>query len=320
MTHIFIINPYSGQSSLAGDLRDRLSRISGLNYYVFNTRCAGYEKDLVGKVLHFFQGEKLRFYCCGGSGTMRNMLCGFDDLSDAEVAFFPCGMTNDFLKAFGADAERFKSIEELINGDIINVDYIKTNCGYALNTISFGLDSNTVRLTDEYRILKIFNDNLPYTMAIIHAILLSQQLSYDIEIDGKKVSDITAETIFGNGNIFGGNLYFSDSDDITDGTGGYLNAPKLNTIEEIKMMGALIKRDMDYGRKICRCGEFQRFGIRRTDGSPFMLNFDGELQSGITSLEAQIVQRGLKFVVPKGIKVPKGITVPKETEGGGGNE
>ena len=314
MTHIFIINPYAGQSSLADDLRDRLSRISGLNYYVFNTRCKGYEKTLVGKVLHFFQGEKLRFYCCGGSGTMRNILCGFEDLSDAEVAFFPCGMTNDFLKVFGSDAERFKDIEELIYGDVIKVDYIKTNCGYALNTISLGLDSNTVMFTDNYRPLQIFNDNLPYNAAIVHAILLAKQLSYDIEIDGKMISDITAETIFGNGNFFGGNLYISESNNVFDGIGSYLNAPKLNTAEEIKLMGAMIKRDLDYTRKICRCGELKRFSIRRTDGSPFMLNFDGELQSGISFLEAQIIRKGLKFVVPKG------ITIPKETEGGGINE
>lgn len=302
MTHIFIINPYSGQSSLANDLRDKLSKINGLNYYVFNTRCAGYEKKLVGKILHFFQGEKLRFYCCGGSGTMRNMLCGFEDLSEAEVAFFPCGMTNDFLKVFGTNAERFRNIEELINGDVISVDYIKTNCGYALNTVSFGIDSDTVQLSDEYRSLQIFSDNLPYNAAIIHSILLSKQHSYEIQIDGEKFSIITAETVFGNGNIYGGNLYFSDSDDISDGKGGYLASPKLNTIDEIRIMGALIKRDMNYCRKICSCGEFERFSIRRSDGSPFMLNFDGELQSGITSLEAHIVRRGLRFVVPKGIR------------------
>lgn len=314
MTHIFIINPYSGQSSLADDLRDKLSRMNGLNYYVFNTRCAGYEKTLVGKVLHFFQGEKLRFYCCGGSGTMRNMLCGFDDLSEAEVAFFPCGMTNDFLKVFGSDAERFKDIEELINGDVINVDYIKTNCGYALNTISLGLDSEMVLLTDDYRSLQIFSDSLPYNAAIMHSILLSKQHSYEIEIDDKRYSGVTAETIFGNGNFLGGNLYFSDSDNVFDGRGGYLKSEKLNAVEEIKILGALIKRDMDYCRRKCRCGEFEHFRIRRTSGSFFMTNFDGELQKVDKVLEARIVRQGLQFVIPKG------ITIPKETKGGGINE
>ena len=309
MTHIFIINPYSGQSSLADGLRDKLGTMSGLNYYVFNTRYPAYEKILVGKILHFFEGEKLRFYCCGGEGTMRNMLCGFDDLSEAEVAFFPCGMTNDFLKVFSSEqAAYFHDIEELIYGDVINVDYIQTNYGVALNTISFGLDSQTCMLTDDYRFLKILGENLPYSAAIVHSILLAEQYSYDIEVDGEVISGITSETIFGNGNIFGGNLHFYDSDNVFDGKGGYISAPKMNSIQEIQVMLAMMKHDMKHIRKACRHGEFERFSIRRTDGSPFFLNFDGELQSGITRLDAHIVKKGLKFVVPKGMK------------GGGGNE
>ncbi|MGN1102735.1 MAG: diacylglycerol/lipid kinase family protein [Huintestinicola sp.] len=306
MTHIFIINPYSGQSSLADDLRERLSRIEGLNYYVFNTRCAGYEKDLVGKILHFFRGEKLRFYCCGGSGTMRNMLCGFDDLSDAEVAFFPCGLTNDFLKVFGAEAERFKNIEELINGDVIKIDYIKTNCGCALNTISLGLDSEMLQLTDNYRALQIFNDSLPYTVSLIHSIFLSKQHSYEFEIDDKRYSDFTAETIFGNGIFLGGNLYFSNSDNIFDGKGGFIRAGKLSAVKEIKIVASLIKRDLDYCSKECSCGEFHKFRLRRTGGKSFSVNFDGEIQKVDKQLEAKIVRQGLNFVVPKGIKAPSG--------------
>lgn len=308
MTHIFIINPYSGQSSLADDLRDKLSRMKDLNYYVFNTRYAGYETTLVGKIRHFFEGEKLRFYCCGGSGTMRNMLCGFDDLSEAEVAFFPCGMTNDFLKTFGNEEVLFKDINELINGEVIKVDYIQTNCGCALNTVSFGLDSRMTTLMDDYRSLQIFGDSMPYTAAIIHSMLLTKQHSYDIEIDGEKILGVTAETIFGNGNFLGGNLYFSESDDVVDGKGGYIVSPKLAGPGQIKMMVAMIKRDMKQIREVCRCGEFESFSIRRSNGSPFMLNFDGEVQSGLTHLEAKIVRKGLRFVVPKGIK------------GGGSNE
>ena len=309
VTHIFIINPYSGQSSLADDLRESLSRIEGLNYYVFNTRCAGYEKDLVGKILHFFRGEKLRFYCCGGSGTMRNMLCGFDDLSDAEVAFFPCGMTNDFLKVFGAEAERFKNIEELINGDVIKVDYIKTNCGCALNTISLGLDSEVQQLTDNYRALQIFSDSLPYTVSLIRSLFLSKLHSYEFEIDDKRYSEYTTETIFGNGIFLGGNLYFSNSDNIFDGKGGFIRAGKMSVVKEIKVVASLIKRDLDYCSKKCSCGEFHKFRLRRTGGKSFWVNFDGEIQKVEKQLEAKIVRQGLNFVVPKGIKAPGGKEV-----------
>lgn len=298
---VISINPDCAHSRLTDDLRERLSRISGLNYYVFTTRYAGYETEIVRKVLHFFRGEKLRFYCCGGSGTMRNMLNGFDDLSEAEVAFYPCGMTNDFLKMFGSGEKRFENIEELISGDVIKVDYIRSNFGVALNTISLGLDSEMEILMDDYRFLRIFSEPLPYSAAIVHAIFFSKQQSYDIEADGQLISGIATETIFGNGNILGGSLHFTDHSAVSDGKGGFMSAPKLSFGGKIKMFMALLKNRREYINQICSCGEFRKFSIRRTDGSEFMLNFDGELQSCTGRLEARIVHKGLKFVVPKGI-------------------
>ena len=80
MTHIFIINPFAGHQTFADDLRTKLAKVKNLDYFVFNTRYKGYETELVRKILHIFEGEKLRFYCCGGSGTMRNMLNGFSNV------------------------------------------------------------------------------------------------------------------------------------------------------------------------------------------------------------------------------------------------
>ena len=110
MIHIFIVNPYAGKGAFADDLRLKLSRIEGLNYFVFSTRYKGHETELVKEIQDIFENEKLRFYCCGGSGTMRNMLNGFEKLDDAEIAFFPCGLTNDFLKMFDKDEARFHDI------------------------------------------------------------------------------------------------------------------------------------------------------------------------------------------------------------------
>jgi len=301
LTHIFIINPDCAHNYLTFDLRERLSRISGLNYYVFTTRYAGYETEIVRKVLHFFRGEKLRFYCCGGSGTMRNMLCGFDDLSEAEIAFFPCGMTNDFLKMFGSDEKRFEDIEELIDGDVIKVDYIKSNFGVALNTVSLGLDSETQLLMDDYRFLRIFSETLPYSAAIVHAIFFSKQHSYDIEIDGQLISGIFTEAVFGNGNVLGGNLHFADQGSVFDGKGGFMIAPKMSVGGKIKIFSALLKNRREYIERMCSCGGFLKFSIRRTDGSEFMMNFDGELQSCSGRFEARVIHKGLRFVVPKGI-------------------
>ncbi len=302
MTHIFIINPFAGHKTFADDLRTKLSTMKNLQFFVFNTRYAGYEKVLVQRIRHIFEGEKLRFYCCGGSGTMRNMLLGFDDLSDVEVAFFPCGLTNDFLKMFGKDEQRFHNIEELINGDVIKVDYIRSDLGIALNTFSTGMDSNCVRKMDDFRILRFVGETMPYCVSILYSIFVSKTLEYEVVLDGNKQVGKFAEVFIGNGSVFGGDLHFADRICVDDGKAIYRIIGNKRGFPLIPSLLATRGKKFDRIEKLMQCGECSRVSIRRTDGLCFTVNFDGELMRNVTHCEAEIVHKGLNLVVPRGVK------------------
>ena len=303
MIHIFIVNPFAGKKTFADDLRTKLAKIEGLNYFVFNTRCQGYEKELVKKVQTIFENEKLRFYCCGGSGTMRNMLNGFDDLENAEVAFFPCGLTNDFLKVFGEDQEKFYQIEELIDGDVITVDYIKTNQGIALNTFSVGWDSAIVNKVEEYRILGMFGKQIPYIGATVYALFRAKPQEYIVYLDDQRIEGKFAEVFWGNGNVLGGSLYFAEQAFITDGLGEYVLGPNVRALRALPILMAITCKKYAKVRKTCKCGHCSTLRLRRKDGAPFTVNFDGELVNDVKEWEAQIVKQGLHLVVPKGVKL-----------------
>lgn len=303
MLHIFIINPFAGKKTFADDLRTRLSEIDGLNYFVFNTRYAGYETELVKKILRIFEGERLRFYCCGGSGTMRNMLNGFDDLSKVEIAFFPCGLTNDFLKMFGESEARFHQIEELICGDVINIDYIKTNHGISLNTLSTGLDSNCLRKMEDFRILRFVGNDVPYSLATVYSIFVSKTEEYEILLNGEKLDGKFAEIFIGNGCIFGGCLYFADHTCVDDGKAIYSIVGSKRGFGLLEVMLALTGKKYDKYPELMNCGDCDSIKFRRADGSPFSINQDGDIINGVTECEAQIIHKGLRFVVPKGVKV-----------------
>lgn len=301
ITHIFIVNPYAGRLTFAADLRKKLSEIKYIKYFVFNTRYPGHEMELVKEIRSMFENEKLRFYCCGGSGTMRNVMNGFEDLSEAEIAFFPCGLTNDFLKVFGGDAKRFTDIEELINGEILDVDYIKSNRGVMLNTLSTGLDAAVITKTDEYRMMRVFHPNLPYTVAALYALLLSRRPAYEVELDGKKFSGKVTEVFFGNGRILGGNLALAKKADVTDGKGDYRIIHACSSLSLVWKALPLLKGKYEKLDKISEYGRSKSISIRRRDGKPFIVNQDGE---GMIEKEwtAQIVRKGLHFVVPKGVR------------------
>ncbi len=303
MTHIFIINPFAGQKTFADDLRTKLNQIQGLKYFVFNTRYAGYETELVKKIQNIFSGEHLRFYCCGGSGTMRNMMNGFDDISKAEIAFFPCGLTNDFLKLFGKDEARFHQIEELICGDIIKVDYIKTNYGIALNTLSTGLDVNCVEKMNDFRVFRFINDNLPYTLGILYSIFVSKPLTYDIDIDGRKFTDKSAEIFIGNGRVLGGNLFFAEKTCADDGEAIYRNIVGRRAFRLLPILATVTGKKFERFSRYMERGSSRKITFRRSDKVPFTINMDGELIYNVTECKAEIVHKGLNLIVPKGVTV-----------------
>ena len=303
MTHIFIVNPNAGNQTFADDLRRKLLDIKGLNYFVFNTRYAGNETEIIKEIQKIFEDEKLRFYCCGGSGTMRNMLNGFDDLDSAEVAFFPCGMTNDFLKVFGKEQDRFHNINELIAGDVIDVDYIKSNHGVAINALSVGYDSTCVRKYEQYRGLKIFGDNVPYTLFVIYALLFSKSNEYEIEIDGRYYEGEISEIVFNNGLNMGGNMYLYPGANVSDGKGTFRMFVSKSGFRAIPYFKAMQEKDFKTLDDNTTYGNFEKVKIRRKDRMPFAMNMDGELLEEHDEWEAEIVRKGLHLVVPKGVRV-----------------
>lgn len=303
MTHIFIVNPFAGQKTFADDLRTKLDSIKGLNYFVFNTRYAGNETELVEKIQHIFEGEKLRFYCCGGSGTMRNMLDGFQNLNDAEVAFFPCGLTNDFLKVFGSNETLFHQIDNLITGDVIEVDYIQTSHGVALNTFTTGLDSTNNILFEKYRMFSIFDEQMPYNLSLICSLFMAPPAEYEIYIDEGVIEGSFSEIFFGNGHVLGGNLFFQENTCATDGLALGCLFPGRRGFSLVSFVAKLQHHKHDELKKVATYFESKKIRILRKDRTPFSMNLDGESMPAESEWSAHIVKKGLRFVVPKGVKL-----------------
>lgn len=306
MLHIFIINPYAGDMTFSDKLREKILKIPDLPYFIFNTRGAGYESEIVRKIQHFFPDEKLRIYCCGGSGTMRHLLNGFESFDQVEIAYFPCGLTNDFLKVFGEEEKRFTDLEELVYGEVVDVDYIRTNHGVALNTLSFGMDTDFNEKLKNWQILKAFGGSVPYLLAMLHSLLLTKSLDYVIQIgDEPAKEEMITEFFLGNGFMLGGFLHFDNKADIQDGKGLCRYLRERTGIRNIPIAKALAVSDQ---KKLASYKEVEtkfceKLSIRRKNGEPFGISFDGEMVYGILSCEAEIVKRGLHLVVPKGVRL-----------------
>lgn len=305
MIHIFIINSHAGRNKFSASLRKHLTeKYADLNYYIFHTRKAWDERNLIKEVLNLFSNERLRIYCCGGSGTISNAIYGIEDFSNLEFAFYPKGFTNDFLKVFGEDVTLFDSIDELIEGKVVNIDYIKTNHGNCLNTFSLGLDSEQVMRMEQFRDSGILGKTVPYTFGFAYATLFSKAEELEIIIDGKeRIVGSTSELFFGNGGVIGGKLWFDVNPDITDGLGQiviYKRVGKFRMIYEFIKLAGKDKGSDDLKRYD---GFASEITIRRRDGLALRVDFDGELQELQKEWTAKIIKQGLPFVVPKGVSI-----------------
>jgi len=304
MVHVFIVNPMAGKRNFADSLREQISRLTDIEYYIFDTRSAGYEATLIKKIEHIFEDEKIRIYCCGGSGTFKNIINDIKDLDNVEVAFYPCGHTNDYLKTFKKeDQKRFTDIEELINGDVIDVDYIRyNNKGVCINTCSTGIDTRMVEKLDDYRFLYSVWNQLPYFLSLISALFHTRTIKCEITAGEKHYVDDFTEIFFGNGNIIGGSVQVYEDPDTTDGKGKYmLLRQDARRLWSIPVTIKMLKHKTRELEMIAEYGDVQSIYIRRLDDGPIPFNMDGEVSTFGGTIKLEIVHNGLHLVVPKGV-------------------
>ena len=116
MKHIFLINPAAGsrgrQAELAGVCR-KAALEQNLEYEILVTEHPGHGVELVRKACLQGGGQHLRFYACGGDGTLNEAARGAFGMWNVAVGHFPAGTGNDFIKVFGRQMNRFFQLPEL---------------------------------------------------------------------------------------------------------------------------------------------------------------------------------------------------------------
>lgn len=297
MVHVFIVKPEETAADYYYKLKDRLARIPDLTYYVFTTGVAGDETKLASTVESIFEGEQLRIYSCGSLTTARNVINGIHDLSRIEFAIMPQGIIN-YLSVWG-DCDDFDDVEKMIGGRVVHVDYIKTNHGIALNSISFGIDAYMWRVHDALSELKLFGDKLPWVLASFHSLLTSPNQVCNMEIGDRNIIRKTMSLYMGNVPVIANRFRLSPDNDVTDGIANviFTYRPEFFTrlfyyIKKLKNSRPVNDNDRYYITE-----HTNKLKVRLINGAPLLCSMDGALTSA-PEWKAEVVKQGLKLVVP----------------------
>ncbi|MBR2370670.1 MAG: YegS/Rv2252/BmrU family lipid kinase [Clostridia bacterium] len=297
MKHIFVINPNAGKASYVDELSAKLAQLEGYDIEIYVTKDGGdatkYVKQICEKM-----NSPVRFYACGGDGTIKEVVDGMCGYEFAELSCYPCGSGNDFVKCYG-DVQAFDDLKKLLESKASYIDLIKINGQYSINVINCGFDTYVASTMAKVKRKKFIGGKRAYTTGVVAALFNAMVNKADIWVDGERINDGKFLLMsIANGQFYGGAYRCAPLSLNNDGLldvcmvkcvsiftflklikiyklGGHLNNPKFAKILKYKR-----------AKKIIIEG-----------GADFCVTVDGELLRGKT-FEIEVVPSAIRFAAP----------------------
>ena len=291
---LLIVNPKAGK----GKMQKKITAIekdlikTGYNVEIIYTQKKYSAKEVIKK----YKKKIDIIICCGGDGTVNDMINGVMELEDKpEISFIPLGTINDFARTIGLNKLRFYLPDILKKYTKKKSDIGKFNKKYFNYVVAFGAFTPVSYVTNQ-KIKKIFG-KLAYFIVAIKYCFKIKTYKIKLEIDDE---EIERECIYGsvsNSKSIGGFQWFRKRDiSIQDGKFEVLliNKPKYK-IQYISILFDIIFKRYQSKNFFYKQGS----KIEIESNKHITWTIDGEF--GGRTKEAKIInyQEAVTFVIPK---------------------
>ena len=299
MKHIFIVNTVAGEHSCLEEVKKAIANESeAIDYELFTPNSA---KDNVSQIKEYLEAhpdEEVRFYACGGDGTLNKVASGIYGYPNASLAVLAYGSGNDYIKYY-ADLKAFRNVENAMHGTEKRIDIMQVNGRFAINATHFGLDSVVAKVMHKIRRYPIIGGKMCYPIAVLRAFLTGMRTKCTVYADGEKLNEgkICLCTI-ANGKYVGGS-YKCAPRSLNDD--GLLEVCLIKPVSRIKF--ALLKKSYTDGTHLDNPKFKDIIVYRRAkqvviEGSKgFCVSLDGEILKG-ERIVVENKQQAIRFVVP----------------------
>ena len=239
MRHIFIVNPHAGHGQDHAAVIQNIEEVChrhGAEYDIYLTSHAGNATEIVKAAAAAQPDKELVFYACGGDGTLNEVAAGIAALEDPRCTFtvYPIGTGNDFVKMFKGGREAFLRLDDLLQGEAIPIDYIRSDCGCSINILSVGLDAEVAKGKDKYR---FFGTGLvPYCLSAVECVLRGIGKEYAVNVDGEQLDGEYTLIFVGNGRYYGGGFCPVDHSSLGDGLLDVLLVRKISRLQAASLI------------------------------------------------------------------------------------
>lgn len=308
MKHIFIINPVAGTGEARKLFMPRILeelKNYDLDYKVHITTKKDDARRFVKRLCSFRKdsSQTLRFYACGGDGTLSEVINGAIYFSNVQIACIPAGTGNDFIRNFG-DAKKFRDIKAQFFGRAHPVDVMayRSDDGqirFGINLINMGVDCEAAQYMETAKKTKLLRGTSAYIFgaACAFARLITHRIQ--VLLDEKKTHDgeITLLAV-GNGTTYGGGFKATPEARTDDGLLDICLVKKINRRQFLQLVGSYKKGThliSKQAREVIRYRKAQKIEIRSEQ--EIGIAVDGEIIH-TKKLQVEVQPRAIRFVVP----------------------
>jgi diacylglycerol kinase family enzyme len=307
MRHLFIVNPK------AFFLKDRVDNVCSdislffANYpqYEYEIHITRWKRDAVGFTRRYVSAADriVRVYAVGGMGTLMEIINGVVGLPNVQVAAWPFGIDNAFLRYFGKDRmERFRSLRNLIFSGVSSFDLIRCGNNFGICAALMGVEAIAAREGD--RILGSV-DFIPgwfircggiyLVLSIYYAIKKETSQSYQVMIDGVPLYGDYISILVANQPYLGSGLQPAVDARPDD---GLLDVYLIRSLAGLNIAGlALDYAQGRYTKWSQYISHYRGKTIAVSSDQIMEICLDGEHFYDV-AVEYQAVPRGLDFVCP----------------------
>jgi len=192
MKHIFIVNPHAGAHSCEAAVREALRLFDGqVDYDIYVKQWRGDSHDVVRRYRADCPDEPLRFYACGGDGTLRELAIACIGIERVAFTAFAHGSGNDYVKYYGGP-DQFRDVARLIHGAETPIDMMKVNTSsdvtWAMNATHFGLDARVAAAMDSLRRVPLIGKSMAYPTGVAWGFLTGMNNPCTVWADGQRIS------------------------------------------------------------------------------------------------------------------------------------
>ncbi len=301
--HVFILNPVAGKGEMQSDLQSQIERVCtahGVDFEIHHTGAPGEATEFVRATCEQNPDLQLRFYACGGDGTLSETVNGAYGFANAAVGIVPVGTGNDFVRNFeGKDA--FLDMDAQLDGEISTLDLMQYNGKLCVNMINVGFDCEVVKQTAKLKRSKLIPKGMTYIAGLVITLVRKPGVKARVSFDGGEPEQRRMLlTAIANGAWCGGGFHSNPLALLSDGVLDTILIKNVTRIRFVSLVSSYKKGtylDNPSARRVI--DYVKSSSVRYCFDGVQSICVDGEITE-VTDLEICAVRDALRLVVPRG--------------------